>query len=71
MTQVCEKIAIEKEGKETEQKAAQKANEKEVDNALGGLNPRYFEQVMTLKEAKEKIISRYHVESKMNWYSPL
>ncbi|MFX0105177.1 MAG: hypothetical protein ACFE75_06775 [Candidatus Hodarchaeota archaeon] len=66
MVQVCEKSMFEMEFKEAEEKAAQEANEKEVDEPLGDLNPRYFERVMSLREAKQRNLSSYQVQAKMN-----
>ncbi|MFW9942224.1 MAG: hypothetical protein ACFFFT_14390 [Candidatus Thorarchaeota archaeon] len=66
MVQVCEKSMFEMEVKEAKEKAAQEANEKEVDELLGDLNPRYFERVMSLREAKQRNLSSYQVQAKMN-----
>ena len=70
MTQVCEKSGFEMEVMENKQKGTQKVNEKEVDNALGGLNPRYYERVMSLRDAKQKTVTSYQVLAKMNLNSP-
>jgi hypothetical protein len=60
MTQAYEKqsFEIEIEIEEQEQKPAQNSNEKKPE-ILGELNPRYFERVMTLKQAKQKLWAKY------------
>ncbi len=57
MTQAYEKTtemnSIEVE--EIEHPEVQKSMESEVDELLGDLNPRYFEETMSMEEAKERI----------------
>ncbi|MFX0081486.1 MAG: hypothetical protein ACFE94_07020 [Candidatus Hodarchaeota archaeon] len=48
MTQVIEKVLEEKRPK---------IEQAENDQMLGDLNPRYFEEAMTLKEAQQKVYS--------------
>lgn len=56
MTQVSEKSDIELQVKENKQhKVELKVNEKNVDDLLGDLNPRYFEENMNMKKAKQKL----------------
>ena len=57
MTQVCENTVIEVEMEEFEEEAARESKEKKVNNLIGDLNPRYFERIMTLKKAKQKIFA--------------
>jgi len=59
MTQVYEKTTFEMEVKESEQKTAQKAIERKIDNLLGDLNPRYFEQARTPNKAKQELWAKY------------
>jgi len=54
MTQAYNKQAYEMEIEEQEQKVAQKANKKKVDNSNGISNPRYFENARTPKKAKRE-----------------
>ena len=68
MTQAFEKSAFELEIEEYEQQPAQKSNENKDDNLLGDLNPRYFERIMTLKEAKQRsIASSLGYDSRMSF----
>ncbi len=57
MTQAYEEVMEMKtlEVEEIEQPEVQKSMESEVDDLLGDLNPRYFEEAISLKEAKEQI----------------
>jgi hypothetical protein len=44
--------------------------ENKVDEALGDLNPKYFEEAIHLKEAKERIkASNIHAGSKYDFFS--
>ena len=36
-----------------------KSSDKEVDELLGDLNPRYFEEIISLKEARQKVYSSH------------
>jgi len=47
------------EVQEPEQMTEQKVDEREGNNCIGDLNPRYFERVMTLKQAKQQNIAKY------------
>ena len=57
MTQAYEEVMEMKtlEVDEIEQPEVQKSMESEVDDLLGDLNPRYFEEAMSMDEAKEQI----------------
>ncbi len=57
MTQAYEEVREKKtlEVEEIEQPKVQKSMESEVDELLGDLNPRYFEEGYSLKEAKIRI----------------
>ena len=57
MTQAYEKVMEMKsiEVEEIEQPEVQKSKENEVDELLGDLNPRYFEEAISLNEAKDQI----------------
>ncbi|UCD02249.1 MAG: hypothetical protein JSV23_04310 [Promethearchaeota archaeon] len=70
MTQAFEKSAFELEIEESEQQATQKSNENKDDKLLGDLNPRYFEIIMTLNEAKQKIYASGINAIKMNFFRP-
>jgi hypothetical protein len=69
MTQAYEKvmeIIIEIEEYEVEAPI-----ESEVDELLGDLNPRYFEEVMTLDEARQKAhLSDVSISSNLNFFTP-
>ncbi|MFW9822708.1 MAG: hypothetical protein ACFFE4_07230 [Candidatus Thorarchaeota archaeon] len=53
MIQIYKKVEIENfEVEEIEQPKVQESIESEVDELLGDLNPRYFEEIYSLKEAK-------------------
>ena len=43
------------EVEEIEQPEIQESMESEVDELLGDLNPRYFEEIISLKEANDRI----------------
>ncbi len=43
------------EVEEIEQPEVQESRESEVDELLGDLNPRYFEEAIPMNEAKERI----------------
>ena len=61
MTNVYEKVN-EFESLETfeiEQSTVQESIESEVDELLGDLNPRYFEEIITLNEAQTKMYSSH------------
>ena len=53
MTQVIGKV-IEIESLKAEEVELKIQEESEVDELIGDLNPRYFEEVYSLKEAKNK-----------------
>jgi len=59
MTQAYEEVMEMKslEVEEIEHPKVQKSMESEVDELLGDLNPRYYEEVVSLKEAKERVYS--------------
>jgi hypothetical protein len=59
MTQAYEEVMEMKsiEVEEIEQPEAQIPMENEVDELLGDLNPRYYEEVISMNEAQEKIHS--------------
>lgn len=40
--------------KKSEEELDIKTNQEETDDLLGDLNPRYFEEVMTLEKAKQR-----------------
>jgi hypothetical protein len=56
MTQAYEKV-VEMKSIEVEEIEQPEVQENEVDELLGDLNPRYFEEVISLNEAKEQIYS--------------
>ena len=58
MTQVYKKPVYEPEVKD-DQKVAQKINEREVDALVGDQTPKYYERVMTLQQAKQKLWAKY------------
>jgi hypothetical protein len=47
------------EVEEPQQKADQKVNVREGNNCIGDLNPRYFERVRSLKQAKISNMHKY------------
>ncbi|MHA2281145.1 MAG: hypothetical protein ACXAC5_09865 [Promethearchaeota archaeon] len=57
MTQAYEEVMEMKsiEVEEIEQPEVQKSMENEVDELLGDLNPRYYEEAIPLNEAKDRI----------------
>jgi len=57
MTQAYEEVMEMKtlEVDEIEQPEVQKSMESEVDDLLGDLNPRYFEEAMSMNEAQDRI----------------
>ena len=59
MTQAYEEVMEMKtlEVEEIEQPEVQKSMESEVDELLGDLNPRFFEEAISLNEAKDRIHS--------------
>ena len=59
MTQAYEQQAIEIEIEEKEQKTAQKVNERKVDALIGNQTPKYYERVMTPKQARQKRWAKY------------
>ncbi|MHA1883475.1 MAG: hypothetical protein ACW96S_00365 [Promethearchaeota archaeon] len=68
MTQTYEKV-IEIEI-EIEQPEVETPIESEVDELLGDLNPRYFEEAMTLEDARQKInTSDISFSSKFNVFT--
>jgi hypothetical protein len=63
MVQIYEKVMIEKVEKIEE-------TESQGDELLGDLNPKFFEEVTHLKEAKERIrASDIYVGSNFNYFS--
>ncbi len=63
MTQAYEQQAFEVEIGESEQKTAQKVNEREFDALIGDQNSKYYERVMTLQQAKQKLWAKYGTRS--------
>ncbi len=59
MTQAYEEVMEMKsiEVEEIEQPEVQESMESEVDELLGDLNPRYYEEAISLNEAKDRIHS--------------
>ncbi len=59
MTQAYEKVMemISVEIEEVEYPKVQETKESEVDELLGDLNPRYFEEVISMSEAHDRIHS--------------
>ena len=57
MTQTCEKITFEMEHEDDAQNSAQNAEERKLDN--WGMNIRYHEEIMTLKQAKQKLWAKF------------
>ena len=63
MTQIYEEVMVKKSKKIEE-------TENQVDETLGDLNPKYFEEMINLKEAKERIkASDIYAGSKFNLFS--
>lgn len=63
MTQIYEKVIVKKSKKIEE-------TENQVDESLGDLNPKYFEEAIHLEEAKERIeASDIYAGSKFNFFS--
>ena len=56
MTQAYEEV-MEMNTLEVEEIKTPEIQENEVDELLGGLNPRYYEEVISLKETKERVYS--------------
>ena len=56
MTQADEEV-MEMKTPEVEEIQSPKVQENEVDELIGDLNPRYFEEAMSLNEAKDRIHS--------------
>ena len=54
MTQAYEEV-MEMKSLEVEEIEHPEVKESEVDELLGDLNPRYYEEVISLKEAKERV----------------
>ncbi|MBY9004495.1 MAG: hypothetical protein KGD73_11020 [Candidatus Lokiarchaeota archaeon] len=52
-------LVLETEIIENEQDKVQLINEKKADNSLGISNPRFFEDVMPLKQAKQQRLAKY------------
>jgi len=69
MTQTYQKIIILK-SHEVEEPEVQTPIENEMDELLGDLNPRYFEETTPFKEAIERVYSSdINVGSKFNFFS--
>jgi len=63
MTQIYEKVIVKKSKKIEE-------TENQVDELLGDLNPKYFEEAIYFEEAKERIkTSDIYAGSKFNFFS--
>jgi len=56
MTQAYEEV-MEMKSFEVEEIEHPEVQENEVDELLGDLNPRYFEEIISLNEAQERIYS--------------
>ena len=56
MTQAYEEV-MEMKTPEVEEIESPKVQENEVDELIGDLNPRYFEEAMSMNEAKDRIHS--------------
>lgn len=68
MTQAYEKV-MEMKSPKIEQ--VETPIESEVDELLGDLNPRYFEEAMSLEDALEKVYSSdIYFSSKFNIFRP-
>jgi hypothetical protein len=73
MTQTYKKSLVIKNPKveEIEHPEVQTPIENEVDDLLGDLNPKYFEEIISLKDAKEQIYaSEVNFSSKFNIFRP-
>jgi len=69
MTQTYEKVII-LTIPEVEEQEVQATMECEVDELLGDLNPRYYEESVSFKNAKQHIIaSDINAGSKFNFFS--
>ena len=62
MTQAYEEVKEIKslEVEEIEHPEVKESMESEVDELLGDLNPRYYEEAISLNEAKDKIYSSFN-----------
>jgi hypothetical protein len=67
MTQAYEEM-METKTIEIEETEVQIPEENEVDELLGDLNPRYFEEIITLKEAKQRAYAST-VSQNFNFFS--
>ncbi|MHA1933071.1 MAG: hypothetical protein ACW96X_11045 [Promethearchaeota archaeon] len=68
MTQAYGKV-MEMKSIEVEEIEQPKVQESEVDELLGDLNPRYYEEAMSLKEAKVKLYaSKGYSDNMFNTY---
>lgn len=65
MTQIIEKV-IEIESPEAEEIELKIHEESKVDELIGDLNPRYFEEAYSLKEAKIKANAASVIQSSNN-----
>ena len=60
MTQAYENV-VEMEGPEVEQTEVQISEESKMDELLGDLNPRYFEEAMTPENALDRVYSNKNI----------
>ena len=68
MTQAYEEV-MEMKSLEVEEIEHPEVKESEVDELLGDLNPRYYEEVISLKEAKERVyLSDISVSNQFNMF---
>ena len=59
------------EVEEIEQPEIQESMESKVDELLGDLNPRYFEETISLKKARQKVYSsHFTVSGNFNMFTP-
>ena len=73
MTQVYEEVMeIEiAEIEEIEHPTAQESVESEVDELLGDLNPRYYEEILSMEDAHNKVFSSdINFSSSFNMFTP-
>jgi hypothetical protein len=69
MTQTYQKTIIQT-FPEVEEKEVQESIDNKADELIGDLNPRYFEEVFSFKNAKQRIVaSDISAGSKFNFFS--
>ncbi len=71
MTQTYEEEIMEMKSIEVEEIKHPEIQENQVDELLGDLNPRYFEETISLKKARQKVYSsHFTVSGNFNMFTP-